>query len=441
MPTCGGLRIGVLSSDPNTPPLVIVNVPPLRSASESVPSSARFANSRMPFSISAKRQPVGVAQHRHDQPLARADGDADVVVVLQHHLVALDLGVDPRERAQRADRRLDEERREAEADAVALLERLLVALAQRHHRGHVHLVEGGEHRRGALRLDEPPGDRGAALRHAHALFGAIAVWTRGDPRRRAAPASPSAAAAAGAGGAALAPVGRGGLLDVAPHDAAGVAAAAHAARDRRRFLRRLAAPSASRAALRVAPVGGPVGLLRSPAAAARPPAIGVAAPCADSSRIRQAPRRPSRPRRPCDRCGSSTPACGALTSRSILSVSSSTSGSPAATASPSFFSHLATRASTIDSPTSGTTIFDGICVLTYRGWRMHGRVLRTSPWLSAASTTALVRATGLPPNACAISICWLRVARGRAFGRARAARRARRGAPGGRPPLPAGAGG
>ena len=61
---------------------------------------------------------VGVAQHRHDQPFGRADGDADVVVVLEHHLVALDLGVEPRELAQRRDGRLDEERRDAEADAV-----------------------------------------------------------------------------------------------------------------------------------------------------------------------------------------------------------------------------------------------------------------------------------------------------------------------------------
>ena len=68
MPTCGGLRIGVLSSDPKTPPLVIVNVPPLRSASDSVPSSARFANSRMPFSICGERHPIGVAQHGHDEP-------------------------------------------------------------------------------------------------------------------------------------------------------------------------------------------------------------------------------------------------------------------------------------------------------------------------------------------------------------------------------------
>ena len=117
-----------------------------------------------------ERHPVRVAQHRHDQALARADGDADVVVVLQHHLVALDLGVQSRELAKRGDRRLDEERRDAEADAVARLERLFPALAERHDRRHVDLVEGREHRGRLLRLDQPPGDGRAALRHPHSLL-------------------------------------------------------------------------------------------------------------------------------------------------------------------------------------------------------------------------------------------------------------------------------
>ena len=131
MPTCGGFRIGVLRSDPKTPPLVMVNVPPRRSASDSVPSSAALANSRtLPLDL-RERQAIGIAQYRHHQPFAGADGDADVVVVLQHHLVALDLGVDARELAKRGDDRLDEEGRQPEADAVALLERLLVSLAHR----------------------------------------------------------------------------------------------------------------------------------------------------------------------------------------------------------------------------------------------------------------------------------------------------------------------
>ena len=54
MPTCGGFRIGVLSSEPKTPPLVIVNVPPLRSSSVSVPFCALPAKSRIASSMSAK---------------------------------------------------------------------------------------------------------------------------------------------------------------------------------------------------------------------------------------------------------------------------------------------------------------------------------------------------------------------------------------------------
>ncbi len=91
------------------------------------------------------------------------------------------------------------------------------------------------------------------------------------------------------------------------------------------------------------------------------PGDGVAAPFAESSRIPStSPTFTSSPSLRSMRL--STPACGALTSTSILSVSSSTSGSPAATASPSLRSHLATRASTMDSPTSGTTMLDGISV-------------------------------------------------------------------------------
>ena len=54
MPDCGRFRIGVDSSDPNTPPLLIVNVPPRISSGESLPSRARAASSASADSISAK---------------------------------------------------------------------------------------------------------------------------------------------------------------------------------------------------------------------------------------------------------------------------------------------------------------------------------------------------------------------------------------------------
>ena len=226
MPTCGGLRIGVLSSDPNTPPLVIVNVPPLRSASDSVPSSAFLAKARICDSISAKPMPVRVAQHRHDEAFARADRDADVEVVLQHHLVALDFRVEARERAQRANRRLDEERRDAQADAVRSLNDCLCRS------------------RSAITADMSTSlkvvsiaavlcastsrlrDGRAALGHAHALLGALAGRRRGFSATGAAGCAGRRAATAC--GRRRAAGRRGRLLDVAPHHPAGVAAAAHA---------------------------------------------------------------------------------------------------------------------------------------------------------------------------------------------------------------------
>ena len=117
---------------------------------------------------------IGVPQYRNDQPFAGAYGDADVVIVLEHHLIALYLGVDPREGTQSADGRLHEKGRDAQPDAMPILERLLVALPQRHHRRHVHFVERGQHRGGALHFDEAASDGGTSLRHADPLLGAIA---------------------------------------------------------------------------------------------------------------------------------------------------------------------------------------------------------------------------------------------------------------------------
>ena len=98
----------------------------------SVPSSARFGEIADRLLDLRERHPVGVAKHRDDEAPFGADGHADVVVVLVDDLVALNLGVELRERFQRGDARLDEERRDAQADAVLLLERLLAPLAKRH---------------------------------------------------------------------------------------------------------------------------------------------------------------------------------------------------------------------------------------------------------------------------------------------------------------------
>ncbi len=68
---------------------------------------------------------------------------------------------------------------------MLLLEGVAVFAAERHHRGHVHLVEGGQHRRGVLCLLQPCGDGAAQARHAHAFLARFRfAWRLRDRRRR-----------------------------------------------------------------------------------------------------------------------------------------------------------------------------------------------------------------------------------------------------------------
>jgi hypothetical protein len=151
--------IGVDSIEPNTPPLEIEKVPPVRSSSDSLPSCAFLPNSAIFFSIAGERQLVRVAQDRHHQPARAADRDADVEVAVVDDVGAVHRRVHHRILLQRVHHRLDEEGHEAELDAVLLFEAVLVILAQRHHRRHVHFVEGGEDRRRGLRLHQALGTR------------------------------------------------------------------------------------------------------------------------------------------------------------------------------------------------------------------------------------------------------------------------------------------
>ncbi len=81
----------------------MVKVPPDSSSSVSLPSRARWPRSAIVFSISAKLMLVGIAHHRHDQPLLGADRDADVVMVLVDDVVAVDLGIGRRNLLERDD--------------------------------------------------------------------------------------------------------------------------------------------------------------------------------------------------------------------------------------------------------------------------------------------------------------------------------------------------
>jgi hypothetical protein len=115
------------------------------------------------FSISAKLI-------RHDEAARAAHRDTDVEVAVVDDVVTVDRGIDHGEALERVHRGLDEERHEAQAHAVLLLEALLVFLAHLHHRRHVHFVERGEDRRGGLRHDQALGDALAQARHGHALL-------------------------------------------------------------------------------------------------------------------------------------------------------------------------------------------------------------------------------------------------------------------------------
>ena len=101
-----------------------------------------------------------------------------MVVILVDHVGAVDLGVDVGDFLQRLYAGADEEAHEAELDAVLLLEQFLVLIAHGHHRAHVDLVEGRQHRGGVLRLLQAARDGLAQPRHLHALFARGVVGRR-----------------------------------------------------------------------------------------------------------------------------------------------------------------------------------------------------------------------------------------------------------------------
>ena len=74
-----------------------------------------------------ERHPVGVAHDRHDQAALGADRDAEVDVLLVDDVVAVDLGVDERQRpAARATQARAKNDMKPSDDAVRLAEALLV---------------------------------------------------------------------------------------------------------------------------------------------------------------------------------------------------------------------------------------------------------------------------------------------------------------------------
>ena len=154
-------------------------MPPRRSSRASLPSRALTTEGADRLLDLGEGHPPRVPEHRHHEAPGGAHRDADVVIALVDDVVAVDLRVDRRVLDERSDGRLDEEGHEAEADAVLLLERLAVRRTQRRHGGHVHLVEGGEHRRRVLRELQPLAGAAAQAAHGHPLLAPMRSGRRG----------------------------------------------------------------------------------------------------------------------------------------------------------------------------------------------------------------------------------------------------------------------
>ena len=105
-----------------------------------------------------KRHGLGVAEHRHDKPLAAPDGDPDVTVVAVDDVRLPILGVYLRHSLESLHGGTHEERHEAEFHAMPLLEHVLELRPQRHHSRHVDLVEGRQQGRLLLGFDKPLSD-------------------------------------------------------------------------------------------------------------------------------------------------------------------------------------------------------------------------------------------------------------------------------------------
>ena len=95
--TSGAFTIGVNDVPPMPPSDEIENVPPCMSAGPSLPSRAFAASSEDSCAISHHALLVGVLDHRHHEAVGRVGGEADVPVVLEDEVVAVERAVERRD--------------------------------------------------------------------------------------------------------------------------------------------------------------------------------------------------------------------------------------------------------------------------------------------------------------------------------------------------------
>ncbi len=78
MATSGWLMIGVVTSPPSAPSEVIVIVEPPSSSRVALPVRAASLTRAISAAVLPQVERVGVVDHRHEQPVRRLGGDADV---------------------------------------------------------------------------------------------------------------------------------------------------------------------------------------------------------------------------------------------------------------------------------------------------------------------------------------------------------------------------
>ena len=170
--------IAVNWSMPNMPRFEIENVEPVYSSGLSFRSRARLASSRRFGGDLAHALPVGVEDHRHDQPVVRRDGHAEVDAVVVADAVAEPVRVHFGMLRERGGDGLHEDVVDRDLELVAHLEHRGAQL------GDAREVEVGgeiEGRDRADRFGETLGDRLSDLRERDVLEvdSRLDGWTAG----------------------------------------------------------------------------------------------------------------------------------------------------------------------------------------------------------------------------------------------------------------------